>query len=255
MSDYEIEIGVGLLATELASNGSPVGQTGDAINNVVDSSGAEIYGPIGYCARPSKAIAGQSSCQAVAIKGGSRDALVAFRDTRAQEIYGNLSEGDVCIYSMGPDGSGTSKLSVKGDGSIILSTERPGTAPIEGNVGVYLRLDRDKLEFRAPWGRMTFDNTGFTVVCQNGAKFNLGGVTPAFGAAVGLSSYCNIHAQTINLAGICNLGPPVSQGGLPKMPAMISLIPPVGPFVPATGVGVGAVTLFQTPSTHVFIGA
>lgn len=246
------DIGCDVLATEIADNGSLTAQTGDVISNEVTSDQAEIWGCLGLASRPAKPVAGKSSAQCIKINGGDRDACIAWRDTRGQDIYGNLGPGDTVLYAPGPEGEGQAKVCLKGDGAITIHTTNDNT---ESGKGVYLRLDPNKLEFRAPWGRITFDASGFTVLCANGAKFNLGGVTPAFGAACGLTSYCNISAQTINCNGICNLGPSMAEGGLAKMPAMVSLIPPVAPFVPGLGVGMGAVTLFQTASTHVFISA
>lgn len=247
-----IDVGVDVLTTEMADNGTIGAQTGSAIDKSVSSNDCEIWGPIGYCARPSKPIAGKNACQAVSIAGADRDALIAFRDLRSQEVYGNLSPGDVCIYSAGADGSGQAKLNLRGDGAAVLSTTDDNT---DAGSPQYLKIDKDKFEIRHKYGRITLDAQGLSIRLPNGAGILLGGVTPEFGAAVGLSTFCNINAQTINLNGICNLGPPVSEGGLPKMPAQISLIPPTAPFVPSTGVGVGAVTLLQTASTKVFIGA
>lgn len=109
--------GADVLGTRQDARHTILAQTGDAVGETVDCDDAEVWGPIGYAARPAKAIAGKSACQAITLNSGSTDVAIAFRDLRGSSIHGPIGPGEVCIYAAGPDNSGVSRLTLRNDGS------------------------------------------------------------------------------------------------------------------------------------------
>ena len=245
-----ITVGVDIFTTTVESNGSLLAQTGD----VVSQSGgtpAEIWGPCNIAARPAKPIPGKSACQAVSLNQSDRDILIGFRDTRGQEIYGNLSEGETCIYAPGAEGEGQAKVVLKGDGSITLHTTTDNT---HNGSGCYLRIGPNIFEVQLPFGRIVFDPSGLIMEHINGASISLGAVSLP-GPLAAASSYVNLNASKVDCdAPIITLGPSPLKGGLGYMQAAYGVVPGQFPGQPILGAGVGAVVVAAANSTKVMIG-
>ena len=108
-------LGKDILVTILdAATNVLLAQIGDSTTSTPDSDAAEMWGPIGHWARPAKPTSGNASCQAIGIKGGNRDALIAYRDTRNSSIYGKLADGETCVGAS----TGQARTFWKADGSI-----------------------------------------------------------------------------------------------------------------------------------------
>lgn len=74
-------------------------QIGDATGETPDSDDAEWWQQTGFASRPAVPTQGNSACQAVVLKHGDRDVIIATRDVRGTTIYGNLKDGETCVYA------------------------------------------------------------------------------------------------------------------------------------------------------------
>lgn len=231
------DIGIDVLSTELnTSNGVCTVQLGNVVDSDVGSGAVnEMWFPANYFARPSKPDVGSQASQAVAIKGGATDVVIAVRDTRLAEAYGNQKEGEFCLVAGGSDAKAQGKIIGRADGALVLATTDNNTH--EGN-GVYLIVGPDKLAFQAPWGSLVFDKTGFHVVTHSGAKMSLGGISnPA------QPNYFRVDACSVALdSPQVLLGPTATNGGtglfLAPVVAPVASPEPGTPVPVAAGVGV-----------------
>lgn len=247
------DVGIDILTTEITSKGTLSAQTGDVVAEQVSSANCEWWQQVGFASRPPKPQPGVAACQGVTLNRGDRDIVIATKDLRSQAIYGNLKEGETCLYAAGPDGNGQGRVSLKADGSITLYTTDDNTPA--GN-GVYLKLSRKSLSFVAPWGKLTFDATGFHLTTSSGARLDLGNVALPGPLSALMPNYARITASTITLDSTAiMLGPSASNGGTGAyMSAAYSVVPPVAPGIPILGAGVGAVVVAAAGSTSVFVG-
>lgn len=244
--------GVDILGTTLDDKGTILAQTGDVVGEEVASDNAEMWQHIGFASRPAKAQGGKSACQAITLNQGSNDLIIATRDLRGSQIYGNLGEGETCIYAGGPEGTSQAKVLVKADGSITLYTTDDNTP---NGAGVYFRIGPDKLSFIAPWGRLLFDAAGLHIETQNGGGFDLSNVNSP--PLIVNGSSCRITATTVSLdAPQVFLGPSAASGtasGGVFFGAAYGIVPPVAPSIPILGTGAGAVTVAASTSTKVWV--
>jgi hypothetical protein len=192
---YSIDV-EDVLGTERdEKTGTVLVQLGDVAGEQATSQGAELWSPSGFASRPAAPTPGQEAAQALVMKTGSRDVCLGFRDVRAQQIYGNLEAGEACIYAS----SGQARVLCKADGSIVAYTTEDNT---DTGRGVFMRLGPDGLRFEAPWGRITWDATGFHVIDHSGARFDMGGIggIPSLGP-LSISSYCTMSASLCHVDG------------------------------------------------------
>mgnify|MGYP000987997587 FL=1 len=228
MSDADIRIGVDILNTEVAQKtGNITCQTGDVVNQDVESQGVEWIQHVGYASRPPNPDAGVAACQGVIIERGGRDTCIASQDARGQQLAGILKPGETCMYGAGADGLAQGRVICKQDGSVTLFTTSDNTS---NGKSVYLRIKPTAFEVVAPWGTLKFDDTGLHVLHSSGASFDLGGIygLPApFDAAPfdQLTSYVKAQAGTVNITSSAqSLGAGAGQplAGAPQVLAMIA---------------------------------
>jgi hypothetical protein len=166
---------------------------------------------------------------------------------RAQDIYGHLGEGETCLYSVGSEGQGQARVSLKGDGSVTLFTTEDNT---KTGAGTYLKLAPDGLTFHASFGTIVFDKTGFHVLHESGVTFDLGGLADPTSPNYAVLSACNVTVDSP----VVMLGPSAARGGSGVyMGGVIAPIasPEEGTPVPvAAGLGVS----LGITSTKVFLG-
>jgi hypothetical protein len=238
-----IDIGTNILATEIGSDGTVTCQTGDVVTQQVASDGNEWWQMVGFASRPSKPTPGSNGAEGVTIN----------RDLRQQGIYGNLAEGETIVFAGGADGNGQARVSLKADGSITLYTTTDNT---HAGDGVYLKIGPKGLSFVAPWGKFTFDATGWHQTTSSGARFDLGNVALPGPFSTLMPNYARITASTVTLdSPAVMLGASASNGGTGAyMSAAYSVVPPVAPGIPILGAGVGAVVVAAAGSTNVFVG-
>jgi hypothetical protein len=114
--------------------------------------------------------------------------------------FDNLPNGSTAMSA----GQGEARVITRNDGSIALYTTDDNTREGEG---VYVRVAPDAIQFRAPWGTMRFDASGFHVALSSGASydlgavFGLGDVVPGGQVIEALSTYASTRAHTIINAG------------------------------------------------------
>lgn len=217
-SEDLFEIGTDILTTDIADNGTVTAQTGDVVTKEVGGANAEWWQHVGFASRPARSEPGTAACQAVKLNRGDHDTCIASRDLRGQAIYGNLKDGEACVYAPGAQG----KVSFKADGSVTLYTTDDNTP--NGN-GVYLKLAPDKLQFIAPWGTLTFDETGIHVTTTSGATWDMGSLSPPEPLASLVPNYCTFTcAQFSADAQIVMLGPSTGVFG-----AVVNTVTPIPP--------------------------
>ncbi len=200
-------IGIDLLKTSVdAVTGKILAQLGSVVGEITDSDNAEWWQHVGFASRPSKAVAGKSSAQAVVIKRSDHDICVASQDPRSLEMYGNISDGETCVYAAGEDGTSQGRILLKTDGSVSLFTT---STNLSSGDSVYARVAKgtnaatgapDGFTWAAPWGTNKFDDTGFHTVHTSGAEFHLGGIYGMPSPLDQISSYCKIQVGTFHVS-------------------------------------------------------
>jgi len=139
-------LGADVLASTQGSDGTVLAQTGDNNNSTDDTptSDSEVWGPIGYLARPAAPSPKVAACQTISIPTGSNDVLIAFRDQRANIT---LNPGEVCVFAPGSDGTGTTRILIQ-DGTVTVTA---GTVILAGP-GDNASLDsKIQTELQAIW--------------------------------------------------------------------------------------------------------
>jgi hypothetical protein len=231
--------------------------TGDAVSGEVSGPSTQMWQHVGFASKPAFPQPGIASAQSLNLVRANGDISIASKDLRDNDIYGNLGPGETCLYARGPLNEGMARVSLKADGSVTLSTTTEPVGGIAGmsnsdsGVGVYLRIDPDRLSFIAPWGKLIFDKSGFHVQTQTGASIDLSNISIPLGGV----NMCRINASSVIIdSPTISLGPSPTNGGIGYMNAVYGLIPPPAPSIPILGVGVGAITIAASSSTKVLIG-
>lgn len=127
--------GLDVLSTVLDSVKKTItASTGDSVGEETISPNAEWWQHVGFASRPSKPTKGRPSAQVVQLIGSDVDCVIASRDTRFLDIYGNLGHGETCVFATGETGTGQARALLKGDGSINLYTRVGNTSAGAGMV-------------------------------------------------------------------------------------------------------------------------
>jgi hypothetical protein len=195
------DVGCDVMGTAIADNGTISAQVGDVVTDSVTGAKSEWWQHVGFASRPAVADAGEAACQAVKLNRGDRDVVIATRDLRGQTIYGNLKDGETCVYAPGAQG----RVSFKSDGSVTLYTTDDNT---ENGNGVYLKLAKDRLEFMSPWGKIIFDATGIHLLHTSGFRWDAGSCSVPGPLADVLPNYCRFETASFSVdAPLVMLGP------------------------------------------------
>lgn len=210
------QVGIDILKTTLnAVTGKILAQTGDVVGQATDADNVEWWQHVGFASRPAKPEAGKAAAQAVIFKGGDHDVAIASQDVRGLDIYGNLADGETCVYGPGEDGNSQGRVLIKSDGSVTLYTTDSNTK--NGNT-VALRISpTGGLEFTSQWGSLVLDETGFHVKTQAGPRLDMGGISlPGVPPAVtgAFAGYAKLTAPTVALEGsncVIGMGPIIGQ--------------------------------------------
>ncbi len=221
-------IGAALLSTTIdAVTGTVLAQLGSVTEEYVFSDDAEMYGNLGLASRASKPTAGHSAAEVIAIRG-DRDIVIAARDTRSQAIYGNLKEGETCLFGPGEFGTAMGRVIIKQTGAVTLYTTDDNT---DTGKAVYMTLAPDGLTFVAPWGSMVFDATGFHLKTNAGPRLDMGGLSiPVPGAdsiVNAIAGYATLSAPIVKCAGnLVFLGNGPNYQAAVITPASLPTLPP-----------------------------
>lgn len=231
-----------------SENNSVLAQVGDVQNEDVEDYQCQWVQQSGFCSLPPNAVPNGTSSEGIMLKTSYNSYVFASRDFASQANYGQLAPGESCMYAAGPDGSAQARMMCKADGSVTMYTTDDNT--INGNA-IYIRVSPKGFEFKAPFGRMTFDSTGFHVANASGARMDLAGTAapPPLDTVIGSSITFTAPSFNVN-SGSIMLGP---QTGV-NLPAVYGVVPVAAPGVPILGTGVGLVTVAAAASTSVFIG-
>ena len=193
-----IQVGVDILRTTLdAETKSIIAQTGDVQSEEVDSDNVEWWQQPGFCSRPAKAIPQKSACQGVILRQSDHDVCIAARDTRGQDIYGSLKDGETCLYAAGEDGKGQARMLLKGDGSMAMFSRTSADAK---GMGVFLDPASDTIRITNAAGHGILINAdGVFITTAGGAS----GLSLAVGGEVKLiaTGACTVDGTSIALGG------------------------------------------------------
>ena len=101
------KVGVHIMNTVIDKvTGTMLAVTGDSYQGTTESTGAEMWWLPGLMGRPPSPVPGtQSTTEAVAIRRGDRDAIIATRDLRGQQLAGSLAPGETVLYGAGDGGA------------------------------------------------------------------------------------------------------------------------------------------------------
>lgn len=193
--DALLDFGVDILSTTLdKATGRILAYLGDVKAKRSESDAAQFMQHVGMATRPRKAEPGKSAAQCVRICRSNGDVVIASSDSRTQEMYGQLDDGESAFFAS----DGQARALFKKDGSVSLYTTDDNTAT---GKGVYLKISPTAFEFFAPWGRLVFDPTGFHAVTTSGARLDLGGIGGLPGPLSAIGSYATLSAASVKCEG------------------------------------------------------
>lgn len=249
-----VDVGLDVLNTTVDNSTQRIlAQTGDVVGETTDTDGVEWWQHTGFASRPSKVEAGKKAAQGVVLKTSDRDVCVASIDGRGLDLYGNLNYGETCLYAAGETGTAQARVILKQDGSISLFTTDTNTS--EGQ-SVYFRVATDGFRFVAPWGTIKFDRSGFHILHESGASFDLGGIygVPGFDSAPlnTLTSYVKMQAGTVSAkASGVSLGAGTTKQPLVSTADLLAVLTLVSAAVKAAGpTGPAAATALDAAITQ-----
>lgn len=168
----------------------------------------------GQQSRPVDPDAEGNACQVFYWEGeGDQGYAILANDPRAQDALPQSQKGETFFH--GPTGA---FLRFKADGSISLFTTDDNTT---NGRSVALIVSPTGLSFQFPFGRLTFDGTGFHVLHNSGARIDLGAIAaPAPLDALG--SYATLSAAMVHVEGSAvHVG---TAGGAPQPVALANSV-------------------------------
>jgi len=139
------EFGIDILKTFVDSTTKTIlAQVGSVQSDTSDSDRVMWWQHVGFASRPAKASSKNTAAQAVVVRGGAYDNVIASRDLRGQDLYGQLSDGETCLYASGEDGTAQARVLLKGDGSINLYTRKGNSSSGQG-MGIFVNAEADSI--------------------------------------------------------------------------------------------------------------
>jgi len=192
-----------------SKNGAISAQIGDSTSSEVVSDEAEWIQHVGFASRPSKAVAGQPSCQVLTIETTGRDVCYASRDLRGTTAYGALGDGETCIFANGPNGGGTGLVIMKDDGSAASAemSVRRGNASSGGKVRVSVSSD-GKVTIETGTASIVVDAvTGAATITATSVALGGSGGLPVVVDGGTLQAWITTVATGLNGLGVVNTPP------------------------------------------------
>jgi len=151
-------------------------QTGSVTKQTTETDNVEWWQHVGFASRPSQPDPGKSAAQGFVVRGGDYDMCIASQDLRGLALYGNLADGETCLYAGGKDGNAQARLLLKADGSISAYTRKGNTA---SGAGMVIQVDamNDAIRITNSKGYgIIIDATGISLTTGgSGAGMKLGG--------------------------------------------------------------------------------
>lgn len=136
------QIGVDVMSTSVSKTTRKIlAQTGNVNGEGrSDSDNVEWWQHVGFASRPAKPEKGKQAAQCITIRNGTIDCAVASQDMRGLAVYGELADGETCIYATGEDGKAQARVLLKANGSINLYTRENNASDGKG-MGVFINPD------------------------------------------------------------------------------------------------------------------
>ncbi|MET0793562.1 MAG: hypothetical protein ABW061_18730 [Polyangiaceae bacterium] len=184
----------------------------------------EVIHPFGLMANPPEPDAnGAFSCSALIGWEGDQAYAWLCSDPRSRVVLPSLKKGETLLY-----GCAGNFVRMHADGRISLFTTDDNTP---NGKTVALQIKPDGLLFSAPWGKFTFDETGFHVLHVSGAALDLGAIGGLPAPLSALSSYVKLTGNMVLTEGSI-----VSTGTTdPASVALASAVAKSDPLVAALG--------------------
>lgn len=203
-----IQSGYAILATSVSKVTKRItAQLGD-VRGATDTDNADWMQHVGFASRPPKVASGKAAAWAVVVRGGDRDTCIASQDTRGLDLYGNLADGETCVYAAGADGLGQARALFKANGSIALYTTK-GNAVGGTGMGVFVNPDGSV--------SITSHNGSAVTIGADGSvkAFNAsGGIQVAADGTIKLGSTKKIAIAAPNVTVSATAQPLVTQAGM-----------------------------------------
>lgn len=152
----------------------------------------EMVSPYGLASRPPDATE-KDGAQCGYAFIGSRPYAMAFGDTRSTPLLAALKKGESMLY-----GYFGNFIRCKVDGTISLFTTTDGK--VDGQAqGVFMNFAPLAWQFKAPWGKQTFDATGWHLNTISGAELHLGSIVGLPAPFDQLTSYIDMMASAVRI--------------------------------------------------------
>lgn len=152
----------------------------------------EMVSPYGLASRPPDATE-KDGAQCGYAFIGSRPYAMAFGDTRSTPLLAALKKGESMLY-----GYFGNFIRCKVDGTISLFTTTDGK--VDGQAqGVFMNFAPLAWQFKAPWGKQTFDATGWHLNTISGAEMHLGSIVGLPAPFDQLTSYIDMMASQVRI--------------------------------------------------------
>lgn len=151
------------------------------------------YHPYGFSGMPVDATkAGQ--CQALQITLGYDDCVIALDDPRVTAKLPPIAQGESIMY-----GHKGQFVRCRRDGSIGLFTTSTGDTDDRDAQSVFFNIQPTGFRKSAPWGRETFDATGWHVMHGSGAEIHAGYLSGLPAPFDSLTTYVDLVAGTVRI--------------------------------------------------------
>lgn len=198
-----IHVGYDILTTTVNTVTHKIlAQLGDVFKEETDTDNAEWWQHVGFASRPPKPEAGKKAAQAVCIRTGDHDVVIASQDLRGLDLYGALDFGETCLYAPGTTGTGQARVLLKKDGSVNIFTKSDNDSGGDG-MGIFVAVDGS-----------------ISIVSHTGAAFTIGsdGAVRAFNENGALQIGADGGAKVSSTTKVSISAPAVVIGGMAAQP-------------------------------------
>lgn len=203
-----IQAGFDVLFTKLtATTKKIIANLGNANGATSATDNAEWFQHVGFASRPSKPTregnkldgpsTGRRAAQAVVIRMGDRDVVIASQDLRNLDIYGQLGDGETALFATGEDGKAQARVILKADGSINLLTKK-GNAADGAGVGLFIRPDGSITALGADGAAVILGDDGSVKVFNKSGALQ---ITSSGGVKLASTEKVDISAPAVTLGG------------------------------------------------------
>jgi phage gp45-like len=190
-------------------------QLGDSTTGTPDTDQSEWWQHVGISSRPAVPTKGSSSCQTVTLKRSDRDMVIATRDTRGTAIYGNLKDGETCIYAA----TGQARTLYKANGAIVHYTTSDNTT---GGTSVTAYFGPDAIRLSNQFGGISIDSSGITLTTGQAAlTLSMAGIAKLLGTQVAVQGSVAAISGSVSTC--------VGPNALPLNPVSACAYGPAGP--------------------------